>query len=880
MTSVQGIWGSREVGCPKPVCYHPCYLSLGLGSFLWLSVVDPAYATRVQPEFLFVSLPFQTNWTSLETQSRLSNGLSWEIPRQAELASVTGDISASNPLSQSTKEGESPPELQPPPEWVNQEATATGTLAGVQEVDSFVHWEQARLGRLLAGVQQQALDQTHSSPPTLEAKSALLPLPAKTLLAQSFPPYQVSDTLPPTILTPSLQQNQLPQVLKEPTFSAPPLSDLPSATLNVPKIQDQLLQPQPFLGQLEDRDILPPLQRNTLVPFPEAAPTVALAETPATSGRNRYRSPLERPMTRLFGFETATPLKQGELVLSAGGSSFDNPQDFRIVFSSATNRSNDIRFGLDYGISDQLQLSFGAEGKDDTIFANLVAADSGVSVIYQGLPAQVKWQLHEGEKLSSALIFSAQFPANTVPGNIINQFLSVNPSSRKIILALDRNVNNAILAEDSSVYFSLAAPVTYQWSPRIRLHVNPQVSVFPERIPVTNLRGNVEKLVNAGIGFDGKSLKYFGTIVGLGLGLDYDISTVFQFSADVTHILSGANTLASGGKDSLFVPKSVWNAGVRWTPNSRLGINLYLTNRFGSLTASPANLLVQPGGDSGIALDFIYLPDLIRKYSIVKRDTYPEPSAFLSGLNGFPSTTLPLDGVAYELAYGSKARFTQMARWGVSDDLELVTYRDTVSNDTFPIEVGLLGRLALVGDRGRPGVTAALSAGALGFERTNGATDVALYADLPVNYRARSLTYSLGFTPKLLVPTKASGRGNTLGITLDGRWNLSATTQLLGSYTSILSGENQLLSGKIGEPAQKPAGNVSLYSLGIRQIFQTDNSLYALDVYVGNTAGSYAQQGLLALPNGESQVGLRLSILNGIPASPDAQQISQSVREP
>ncbi|MFQ3583976.1 MAG: hypothetical protein SNJ85_03445 [Cyanobacteriota bacterium] len=872
MTPVQGIRGSRELGRFKSVWYYPCHLSLGLVGSLWLSVADPAYAARVQPESFFVSLPSQPNWASLETGSRLSEGLDWEITWQPEFAQDLEVSSATSNIS--IKAGEPRSELQPLLEWVHQEAAATGTLASIQAVDSLVRREQARLEHLLVGVRQQALSQTSPSTLTHRGEADPLPLAGKTLLAQSLPLDhldQVSDTPPPVILTPSLQQNQLPEVLTEPAFSAPPLSDLPSANLNVPEIQDQLLQPQPFLGQLRDQDILPPLRRNTLVPFPELATPVALAETPLTSGEDRYRSPLERPMTRLFGFETATPLKQGELVLSAGGNSFGNPQDFRTVFSDVTNRSNDIRFGLDYGISDQLQFSLGAEGKDDTIFANLVAEDSGVSVIYQGIPAQVKWQVYEGEKLSSALVFSTQFPANTVPGNVINQSLSVNPSSRKVILTLDRNVNNALLAEDSSVYFSLAAPITYQWSPRIRLHANPQVSVFPDRIPVTNLRGNAGELVNAEIGFDGESLKYFGTVVGLGLGLDYDISRVLQFSADVTPILSGTNTLAPGGEDSLFVPKSVWNVGVRWTPNSRLGVNLYLTNRFGPLTASPANLLVQPGGDSGIGLDFVYLPDLIGAYSIAKRDTYPEPSAFLSGLNGFPSTTLPLDGVVYELAYGSKARFTQTARWGVLDDLEIVTYRDTVGNDTFPIEVGLLGRLALVGDRGRPGVTAALSAGALGFEGTDGATDVALYADLPIGYRARSSAYSVGFTPKLLVPTEASGRGNTLGITLDGRWNLSESTQLLGSYTPILSGENQLLSGKIGERAQRPDGNVSLYSLGVRQMFQTDHSLYALDLYVGNTAGSYAQQGLLGLPNGENQVGLRLNILNGIPTPPDAQ---------
>ena len=765
--------------------------------------------------------------------------------------------------------------LPPPPSPAQVSEGSSSRTSGLE-------WQRERLDQLLNEVRQQQGRSFEFEPSEFEPGEFEPGDPSVVESEAGQQPSTWTQVLPisqgqssPTeieILSPTLEQNQLPDVLRDPVFSAPPLSDLPSANFNTPEIRDQLLQPQPFLGQLNDQDIVRPLQRHSLVPFPALRPPEPVAATPSTAGR--YLSPLERPMTRLFGFETADPLRQGELVLTAGGNSFGNPQDFRTVLGGDTNRSNDIRVGLDYGITDQLQFSIGAEGKDDTIFANLIGDNTGVSVIYQGIPAQLKWQMFEGERLSSALVLGAQFAANTVPGNSINQALSTSSSSRKIILTTDINVNNALLAEDSSVYYSVAAPITYQWSPRIRLHANPQVSVFPDRIPVSIVRGSSAELADAGIGFDGDSLKYFGTVVGLGLGLDYDISPVIQFSADITPILAGANTLDAGGDDSLFVPRSVWNAGVRWTPNSRLGVNFYYTNRFGPLTASPANILGQPGGGSGVGLDFIYLPDLIGEYTIAKRNTYPEAPSFLSGLNGMPSTTLPLGSVLYELAAGSQDRFTQTVRLGVLDDLELVGYRDVVGNDTFPVELGFLGRLALVGDRGRPGVTAAITAGALGFEGTDSATDVALYGDLALGYRARSEDYSVGVTPKFLVPTEASGRGNTLGVTLDGRWNVGESTQILGSYTPVLEGENQLLSGLIGDRARPPEGNVSLYTLGVRQLFETDNSLYALDLFVSNASGSYGQQGLLGLPDGQNQVGVRFSALNGIPSN-----TARSIRE-
>ncbi|NJK63611.1 MAG: hypothetical protein HC921_13815 [Synechococcaceae cyanobacterium SM2_3_1] len=373
------------------------------------------------------------------------------------------------------------------------------------QAPSAVNRERARLEQVLAELRQE--------------KSPTSPPQAAPPVEISSPVVQRSDPAQPlapredgtVILTPSLEQTQPLELLTEPLFTAPPLSDLPSSITDVPETQDQLLQPQPFLGQLGDSDVLPPLRRDTLIPFPE---TVAILPPEPEVEEDTSLSPLQRPMTSLFGFETASSLHQGEVILKIGANTFGNPQDFRTVLFDQDNRSNDIRLGFDVGLTDQLQFSLGAEGKDDTIFANIFAEESGVSFIYQGIPAQLKWRVHEGETLSTAVVLGAQFAANTVPGRIDNQALSTDPASRKLILTTDRSVSNALLAEDSSIYYSLAVPISYQMTPRIRFHANPQVSVFPDRIPVTNVQGDAASLVDADVGFDGETLDYFGTVVG------------------------------------------------------------------------------------------------------------------------------------------------------------------------------------------------------------------------------------------------------------------------------------------------------------------------------------------------------------------------------
>ncbi|MEO0855167.1 MAG: hypothetical protein AAFY15_16925, partial [Cyanobacteria bacterium J06648_11] len=154
---------------------------------------------------------------------------------------------------------------------------------------------------------------------------------------------------------------------------------------------NSIFAPQPFFGTLSPDEIVPPLQLDSLTPFPDFPELIETAEVITYTPFEEGLSPLERPLYQLFGFETANTLKRGELVLRAGGSSFNNPSDIRVVFGDEqSNRSNDIRFSFDYGITDRIQFSLGAYGKDDTIFAGLISPESNLLFIYQGIPAQVK----------------------------------------------------------------------------------------------------------------------------------------------------------------------------------------------------------------------------------------------------------------------------------------------------------------------------------------------------------------------------------------------------------------------------------------------------------------------------------------------------------
>lgn len=594
-------------------------------------------------------------------------------------------------------------------------------------------------------------------------------------------------------------------------------------------------------------------------------------ETAQFTPASRFRlSPLERPFTQLFGFETATPLQAKELVLFAGGSSFNNPNDFRAVAGGDDNRSNDIRFGAAYGITDQVQFSIGVLGKDDTIFADLVRENSDLQLIYGGVPVQLKWQFYDQNQLSSALVVGAEFPFQTVPESTISgSFGEINP--RQLIFGVGSSsrplTENALLAVDNTPYFSVAVPISYQVAPKARLHLNPQVSVFPETIEVRATRGDVSALEAANIGLEGDRLNYYGTVAGIGFGFDYSFTRRLQFAADVTPVIFGQNSVGSGSENSLFVTRPVWNAGLQFAPNSRLGIKLYATNRFGPIAAAPSNLLAQPGGNWGVGVDFVYLPDVAGAYAIETRDTYPEAAAFLSLPTGFPSATLPLSSILYQLGAGSSGRVAATLRAGLLDDFELAVGLNRGSTEQLQYEGFLLGRLALVPDRGQEGFSAAIGFGATGFESSINSTEFGLYAELPLSYRLSAASLNFSVTPKVAVPVPALGVDPILGISLGTSWSVARNTQLLAQVTPIVTGDNELQDNPVPGQLIALQGRSLLYSVGVRQLFPSGNSLYALDLYFGNSVADTGLQGLSALPAGDTQFGLRFSILNGVPGS-------------
>jgi hypothetical protein len=584
---------------------------------------------------------------------------------------------------------------------------------------------------------------------------------------------------------------------------------------------------------------------------PSVAPT---APSPPVKPPASY--PLQEAAYGLLGFETATPIGKDRLLMQFGGTSFNNPTDFRGGSPGNTNRSNDAHWDLVYGISPDLQINAALSGKDDTVFTNLIRNQSRFQIINNVVPIQGKWRFYNRDRLQGSVVVGTEL-ANPFSALFFQAGKSVTYSQ----LAANGINRNTFTAEDRSLTFGVGLPMSYQATEQLRLHLNPRVSFFPSQLAATTSSGDLTAIRNAGVGFDGNNLNYYGTVAGIGLGVSYSLSPQLKVAADITPIISGKNTFTTASGGSSLSANPVWNVGMQYTPNSRTAIGIYATNRYSATSASPSNLLVQPGNDWAVGLNVSYLEGNPGDTPQSQRSSYPSLAAFWGGSASYPATTLPQRSVLYQLGVGNRGQVNPNFRYGLLDDLEVAFNHNNTGRREMAIETSLMGRWGLLPDRGEPGFAGTMGLGLVRIDGPGLLLGYSLYSETPLLYRLPGGKLSFSATPKLVIPAQFQNVPRTLAVTLGADWQVSDRTQVFGSVTPSLIGDNQLIAGRsLGFQGRTP-----VYNLGVRQLFPNGNSTYGVELYYGNGAGSTGYQSTSALPSGDTQFGLRFSLLNGTP---------------
>jgi hypothetical protein len=642
-------------------------------------------------------------------------------------------------------------------------------------------------------------------------------------------------------------------VSNPPVSNAPVVNSVEAKNFGVKDDSNKLF---PIVSQATGFDQQGKVLVQSAEPMPEQAMPPETIPASSEFTITPKKSPVKDSPFRLFGWDTAQPIGQGNLLLQFGGTSFNNPNDFRAGNGRQINRSNDAALDLVYGLGKDTQIGVSLAGKDDTIFADLVRPNSQLQLINNSIPIQAKWRFYDQSRLQGAIVAGAEFPA---PFSAL--FFRPRRSIEYSQTAANGVGIDRILAPNNSVVWGLGLPISYQATDNLSLHLNPRLSIFPSKLAVSEIEGDSTALRNAGIGFDGQSLNYYGTVAGVGVGASYSLTPNLQLSADFTQILAGKNTIEQANNGSLLGTRPVWNAGLQYAPNNRTALGLYVTNRFSPTSASPTNLLAQPGGDYGVGLSVTYLPDFAGTLAGESRTNYPDKSAFWNSPTGFPSTTLPGSSVLYQVGLASQSQVSPSVRFGLADDFEVAITHSNSNRREMSIETGVFARWGIVTDRGQTGFNGGLGLGLTRIDGANLQLGYSIYGETPFSYRLAGNKLTLHATPKLVIPAQFQNVPRVLALALGATWQASDNTQVFGGVSPSLIGANQLVAGN----SLAFNGSMPVYNLGIRQLFPSGNSTYGVELYYTNGAGSTGYQSVSALPNGDSQVGVRFSLLNGTP---------------
>jgi hypothetical protein len=585
----------------------------------------------------------------------------------------------------------------------------------------------------------------------------------------------------------------------------------------------------------------------------------AIALPPALSEANITQSELEQaeisltPLADiLLAQPTANQLQSGEVVINLDTRSFFFPN---LVRGAVDNSDSAVNFntGFTWGISDELQLSLQFQHVDSSSpikqgdFTSERTEDNEAALELK----QRIWQNRSGDRALSGIV-SASWGTR---GFMFTQAGAMT------------EINNR------DVFVSVAVPFSADVGDRWQFSFTPTVAFFKDESAVFFHR----------LPDDDKS--NFGTVLGLGTGVTYQINNQLSLVSDVFLPLTGNNSI---NRDSGEPDRAIaYNAGLRYLPNPQLALDLYATNTFASF--APLSLTADRSF-AGLGANIRFMPDAFsanRQYGDrANRNTNNKQKFTTDGVAFGDGGIVPNKKLALNLQGGSQGVLTAL-RYGLLRDLEGIIFLDYISGDVDESEQGIGAKVRFLNQQENAPITLS-AAGTVGLTNepfvnfvnndadtfadrnldktvpifTPGGDDgsngklLILTASLPIHYEITSTT-AVWLTPIL-------GYAQRQGLEIGG-FNLGgaiAVTQELSAIAEVganLVGEgNSFNNGQLADKIPWTTGVrwQPLAFLGKQPA--TDNSNPYLELYLTNRVGSSTWHQLRVREDNSLSIGVGL----------------------
>ena len=389
-------------------------------------------------------------------------------------------------------------------------------------------------------------------------------------------------------------------------------------------------------------------------------PTLASSTRDNSQSRSEQTKITFTPLRELLLSQpTAKQLNQGEVLINLDTRSFFFPN---LVEGGVDDNDSAVNFntGFTWGISDELQLSLQFQHVDSS------------SPIKQG-----DFISERTEDNEAALELKRRIWQNDSADKSLSGVLAASWGTRGFLFT-EGNTETEINNRD--VFVSFAFPFTADLGDRLQLSAAPTVAFFKD-----DGAAFFRRLPN-----DEDSS--FGTVLGLGGGATYQISSKLSLVSDVFIPITGNNSInrASGKPDRTIV----YNAGLRYLTNSQLALDLYATNTFASF--APLSLT----GDRdflGLGANVVFMPDA---FANNRRNISDTQSLTTDGTAFFDGGILPSGKLALNIQGGSQGVLTAI-RYGLVKDFEGSIFLDYVGGEVDESEQGLAAKVRFLNQQGK-----------------------------------------------------------------------------------------------------------------------------------------------------------------------------------
>ena len=389
--------------------------------------------------------------------------------------------------------------------------------------------------------------------------------------------------------------------------------------------------------------------------------TIAEAQSFNNSPQNESEQPqiTFTPLAeQLFTQPTAKHLGKGEVIINLHTRTFFFPD---LVPEAVDNDDSAVNFntGFSWGITDKLQLTLQFQHVDSS------------SPIKQG-----EFTSERTEDNEAAIELKYNLWNNNAQTKALSGVIAASWGTRGFLFTRgeeETEINNR------EIFVSFAVPFTANVGDRWQFNVSPTLAFFRDESAVF-----FRRLPND----DDSS---FGTVLGLGGGVSYQINSRLFIFSDLFLPLLGNNSINrdSGKPDEAIA----YNAGLRFFTNPRLALDLYATNTFASF--APLSLTADRDF-MGLGANLVFMPDVVaanRKYADrFQADSVDTKFFTTDGLAFFDGGTIPSGSFAFHLQNGSQGILTAL-RYGVLKDFEAGIFLDYVQGEVDESEQGISAKV-------------------------------------------------------------------------------------------------------------------------------------------------------------------------------------------